>query len=277
MTDQTAIVPSNTGALMPVLGIQDAIARYNAVVEFTKKVMKSGKDYGVIPGTGDKPTLLKPGAEKLCSLFGLYPIFEPVTIITDFDKGLFYFQYRCTLHRGGQPIASGLGSCNSREKKYRYRNLTEKQASTEDKARAVRVEEKSGKYGNYKVYVVENIEPFDLVNTLDKMAQKRALIAATLIAANASEFFTQDVEDMDFIEGEYHDAQPEPAKATKPAQPEPPEPPAELTLEDAMNMRTPKGKQLGELTEEQLQYLIEHTTNGLHTAAVLVLESRKAQ
>lgn len=272
MTDEKALVPAQTGALMPVLGIQDAIARYNAVVEFTKKVMKSGKDYGVIPGTGDKPTLLKPGAEKLCSLFGLYPIFEPVTIITDFDKGLFYFQYRCTLHRGGQPIASGLGSCNSREKKYRYRNLTEKQASAEDKARAIRVEEKNGKYGSYKVYVVENIEPFDLVNTLDKMAQKRALIAATLIAANASEFFTQDVEDMDFIEGEYHE--PEPAKVTKPA---PPEPPAELTLDAALDMRTPKGTQLRELTDEQLQYLIDNAHNGLQAAARLVLESRQQQ
>lgn len=37
---------------------------------------------------------------------------------------------------------------------------------------------------------------YDAVNTIQKMAQKRALIAAVLIAANASEFFTQDVEDL---------------------------------------------------------------------------------
>ena len=74
---------------MPSMTIQDAIIRYNTVIQFTKKVMKSGKDYGVIPGT-DKPTLLKPGAEKLCSLFGLTP-FVPVRA-GDFDKGLFYFR-----------------------------------------------------------------------------------------------------------------------------------------------------------------------------------------
>jgi hypothetical protein len=36
-----------------------------------------------------------------------------------------------------------------------------------------------------------------VVNTIQKMAQKRALVAATLIATSASEFFTQDVEDAD--------------------------------------------------------------------------------
>jgi hypothetical protein len=60
---------------MPVLTIGDAVERYNAIVDFTKKVMQRDKDYGVIPGT-NKPTLLKPGAEKLCTLFGLRPDFE---------------------------------------------------------------------------------------------------------------------------------------------------------------------------------------------------------
>lgn len=41
--------------------------------EFMEKVMVKGitGDYAAIPGTGDKPTLLKPGAEKLARLFGL--------------------------------------------------------------------------------------------------------------------------------------------------------------------------------------------------------------
>ena len=39
-----------------------------------------------------------------------------------------------------------------------------------------------------------------MVNTIQKMAQKRALVAATLIATSASEFFTQDVEDGDLSE-----------------------------------------------------------------------------
>lgn len=212
MTDQSAIVPAQTGGLMPVMGIQDAIDRYNAVVEFTKKVMKSGKDYGVIPGTGDKPTLLKPGAEKLCSLFGLCPEFVPTDRIVDFSAGLFNFEYRCDLYRNGIKVASGIGSCNSREKKYRYRNIPEWKATDEERATALRVETKQGSRGPYRIYTIENAEPSDLVNTISKMAQKRALVAATLIATNASEFFTQDIEDMDFIEGEYHEAQPQQAQ-----------------------------------------------------------------
>ena len=36
-----------------------------------------------------------------------------------------------------------------------------------------------------------------MANTVDKMAQKRAMVSATLSATGASEFYTQDVEDMD--------------------------------------------------------------------------------
>ena len=46
----------------------------------------------------------------------------------------------------------------------------------------------------------------DLVNTIQKMAQKRALIAATLIAVSASEFFTQDVEDSGGFFGQHSDS-----------------------------------------------------------------------
>jgi len=203
--------------LMAALSIEQAVNRYNAVIEFTKTVMKKDKDYGVIPGT-DKPTLLKPGAEKLCSLFGMVPDFTIIDKITDFNSGLFYFQYRCTLLRDGNVVGAGLGSCNSREKKYRYRNVVEWKATEEEKTNAIRTETRTSRNGkDYKVYIIENAEPFDLVNTLDKMAQKRALIAATLIAANASEFFTQDVEDMDIIAGEYSIIEPEIEEPKQPA------------------------------------------------------------
>jgi hypothetical protein len=72
---------------------------------------------------------------------------------------------------------------------------------------SIRQEIKTGKYGDYTVYVVPNSEPYDLVNTLQKMAQKRALVAAVLITTNASEFYTQDIEDMNIIEGEWHESE----------------------------------------------------------------------
>ena len=60
---------------------------------------------------------------------------------------------------------------------------------------------------------VKNENPADLVNTIQKMAQKRALVAATLIAVNASEFFTQDMEDYSgIIEGSFEEAPQKPAQ-----------------------------------------------------------------
>lgn len=144
---------------------REAIAKtashYQTMTAFVGAQMKKGVDYGVIPGT-KKPTLLKPGAEKLCRLFSLRPSYELIHFITDFDQPIFHYHYRCTLVRQGEMVGQGDGSCNSREKKY------EKQ--------------------NYKI--------FDLTNTIVKMAQKRALVAAVLSSCGASEFFTQDIEEI---------------------------------------------------------------------------------
>jgi len=46
------------------------------------------------------------------------------------------------------------------------------------------------------VYRVPNEDIFSQVNTILKMAEKRALVAATLVTTNASDFFTQDMEDL---------------------------------------------------------------------------------
>jgi len=241
MENQLATRPG----LMPVLTIQDAVSRYNAVIEFTRLVMKPEKDFGTIPGT-DKPTLLKPGAEKLCSLFGLAPTFEIVDKITDFDKPMFYLQYRCNLlSSDGRFMGSGIGSCNSHEKKYRYRSServcpncgksTIKKSSypPRDNPNAkpgwychVKVGGCGANFAHNDVQItgqqlgqIENPDVADLANTIDKMAQKRALIAATLIVTNASEFFTQDLEDIEYTDATFRDApateQPkaEPAKA----------------------------------------------------------------
>ena len=206
-------------AIMPVLDLQLAATRRQAVVDFAGRMMRAGTDYGKIPGTGDKPTLLKPGAEKLASLFGLSPHFEILDREMDWtgkDHGgepFFYVQYRCTLTRGDLVAGQGVGSCNSWERKYRYRTVYPNKATPEEKEIG-RLETRSGRNGTYQVYVVKNPDPADVVNTIDKMAQKRALVAAVLIAVNASELFTQDIEDYsDIVDGDW-----QPAQAARPAQ-----------------------------------------------------------
>ena len=61
---------------LPAMSMEVALARRSAIVEFTRRIMVKELDFGEIPGT-NKPTLLKPGAEKLCNFFGLEPEFTP--------------------------------------------------------------------------------------------------------------------------------------------------------------------------------------------------------
>lgn len=236
MNSQALMVQDNSAVAMPLMSIEQAMVRRQAIIDFTSALMKEGQDFGKIPGT-QKNTLLKPGAEKLTTFFGLSPHFTIVDSVTDWmgdDHGgepFFHFTYRCTLKRGDLTAGEGDGSCNSWEKKYRYRKggrvCPHCGADTIIKGRAeygggwLCFAKKGGcgakwldgaqEIEGQQVGQVKNDNPADLVNTLQKMAQKRALVAATLIAVNASEFFTQDVEDYtNIIEADYTETKEEP-------------------------------------------------------------------
>jgi hypothetical protein len=78
-----------------------------------------------------------------------------------------------------------------------------------------------------KQYAIPNHDPADLVNTIDKMAQKRAFVAMILITTNASDFFTQDIEDF-VSDGSVIDMKPKTRKIDMDDQPDqPPEEPQE--------------------------------------------------
>ena len=154
-----------------------------------QNILRKEYDYGIIPGT-IKPTLLKPGAEKICILFGLTPKYEFLQNIEDYNNNFFSYSFKCTLSQNGNIVAEGVGSCNSKEKRYRYllvNNLTPNYTGESEKVQ--------DKYGNIK-YRIENIEIFNYVNTILKMAKKRAFVDAILQVASLSEMFTQDLEDM---------------------------------------------------------------------------------
>lgn len=216
---------------MPAMSMEMVIARRNLMVEFVKSAMVRGVDYGCIPST-DKPTLLKPGAEKLCTLFRLSPRFQVVEKETDWTGAehngemFFYYNYRCQLFNGDLLIAEGEGSCNSFEKKYRWRKCERvcpscgiaaifKSKDNKGWYCWVKKEGCGAKFNNGEASIeqqevgrVPNPDMADSVNTIQKMGQKRALIAATLLAVNASEFFTQDIEDQ-VIEAEIVHEQPQ--------------------------------------------------------------------
>ena len=245
---------TDAAVLMPAMSIQDAVDRHQMLVQFVKALMKEGHDYGTIPGT-DKPSLWKAGAEKLTTFFGLSKRFGLIERIEDWpgaDHGgepFFYYVYRCGLYHGDKLIAESDGSCNSHESKYRWRKA-ERECPTCGKAAIIKGREEYGggwvcfkkkdgcgaKFRDGDAAIegqqagrIANPDIADQVNTIQKMAQKRALIAATLLAVNASEFFTQDIEDM-IIEAE--------AVEVKPAQTNRPQP-AKTEAKLAFDMQSP--------------------------------------
>lgn len=134
----------------------DKIHNFQMVIQ---QAVKPGHDIGIIPGT-DKPTLLKPGAEKIVMMMGLSSRYEIMDKVEDYDKGFFSYNIRCTLSRNGYDICEGVGNCNSRESKY------------------------------------VKADPYSIANTILKMAKKRAYVDAALSVASLSDIFTQDLEDM---------------------------------------------------------------------------------
>lgn len=237
MENTEMMVVSNQNLYVaPVVGIEEAKNKFEMVRKYTANCLTKDVDYGKVPGVS-KPSLLKPGAEKICSLFGLTPKFVCVDKIMNWNgegnpdaEPFFYFEYRCDLFRGGEFVASCDASCNSWEKKYRYRkgelvcpNCGKPLRKSKNNDGYYCWAKQGGcgatftsndpKITSQKVGDVKNYDTAEQVNTFMKMAQKRAYVGATLIACNLSEYYTQDVEDMDrnsfipeqpeYVEAEY--------------------------------------------------------------------------
>jgi hypothetical protein len=172
--------------------VSESLKKIQTFQSVVQKTLKKDQDYGVIQGT-QKPTLLKPGAEKILMLLGLTSEYVIDGEVEDYERGIFAYRVRCILYSNGIKITEGLGSCNSKEDKYRWRWVNE-----EDIPAGVdptTLKSKTNNYGKVK-YRIENDDICSQANTILKMAKKRAQIDATLTVGSLSEIFTQDVEDM---------------------------------------------------------------------------------
>lgn len=160
--------------LRPIVKPSELIEAHKEITVLITQALVSGTDYGVIPGA-KKPSLLKPGAERLLKAFGCHAEYVVLSQETDHDRvvtfqkkygpegrsiGLYRFVVECrVISSRGVCVGTGIGSASTMEAKYIDR-------------------------------------PRDLENTVLKMAQKRAMVAAVLNAFGLSDRFTQDVEDM---------------------------------------------------------------------------------
>jgi hypothetical protein len=205
-------VPSVPEALTP----DDVMAQVHLIQSIMERAMKKDEHYGVIPGTGNKPTLLKAGAEKLNLTFRMAP--DPQVEVIDLGKG--HREYRVkvvmTSITSGKILGAGVGSASTMETKWRFRtgpgestgrsvpsDYWDSRKSDPKKAQEILggkgfiTKKEEGVWMIFRQgEKVEHDNPADYYNTCLKMGKKRALVDAVLTCTAASDIFTQDVEEL---------------------------------------------------------------------------------
>ncbi len=202
-----ALAISNPGPMNPA----DVVTQVKLIQQVMSDVMRDGEHYGKVPGCGDKPTLLQPGAEKLAMVFRLAPSYTITARELSHDHREYLVECNLSSIETGQLVGAGVGLCSTMESKYRYRNvsdfeITGDQIPADSKER--KAEYRRQGFGMKKVDGVwewvrytdtgktENPDIADTFNTVLKMAKKRALVDAVKSTVAASDIFTQDVEDL---------------------------------------------------------------------------------
>lgn len=136
--------------------------------ELLRSVLTEGVDFGKIPGT-PKPALFKAGAEWLMKWARMGHRLDQVNVERDLEGRPYGVTYRCSIHLLSDPDVT-IATCDG------YAGYDEPDR-----------EAHKTKWGKEIAR-----SPW---NTILKMAQKRALVGATLQATGTSGLFTQDVED----------------------------------------------------------------------------------
>lgn len=149
--------------------------RRSQLIMFVRSQMRASIDYGIIKGCTN-PSLYKPGSEKLAGLFKIGISFVDLKENIDLHANFAMFSYKAQAFDKvtGKVLGELWGSCNSHEKKYRTRRIY-------DKATRKEAGEEETPVG-------------DILNTLQKMAQKRASVGVIIQVVGASDFYTQDID-----------------------------------------------------------------------------------
>lgn len=199
--------PQESTQAMTVQQIHQHIQLIQQVME---NEMRDGEHYGKIPGCGDKPVLLKAGAEKLCLLFKMASRFK----VENVDLGNGHREVRITTElyhiESGKFLGEGLGSCSTMESKYRYRGseveltgeVVPKEYWKNRDPELIGGKQFTTKKvdGQWMIGIkgekMENPDIADVYNTVLKIGKKRSQVDAVLTVTAASDIFTQDMEEV---------------------------------------------------------------------------------
>jgi len=189
------------GEQLPVVKewtVKELMSRRDKVLAVMSGLMVNEVHYGVIPGCGKKPTLLKPGAEMLLMTFRL--AVKPIEITDLSTEGI--VRYRVILGAyasTGELAGTGVGECSSAEDKYQWRAALCKEefdATPPDQKREKWKKDWVNSRPVYKTVQQIKTNPADIANTILKMGKKRSMIDLTLTTLGVSDKFRQDIDDI---------------------------------------------------------------------------------
>lgn len=148
-----------------------------SIIDFVREELKDGVDYGLMYDRADKPSLLKPGAEKICMLLQIEPVF-----IADLDTW--------TMMGGKEGHVNMICYLFTQKRKMRalqmIKEMGKENENTIFKMLAISEGRGAGSIGERS-----NMDG----NSLVKIVEKRSLVDAVLRVAGLSEMYTQDGED----------------------------------------------------------------------------------
>ena len=220
MDNQLAILDDQRAAM-------EVRSQVNQIQNLMRLVLKEGEHYGVIPGV-QKPSLMQPGAEKICFMFHLVPHYDITKEPIEGLPGHREYTCTCSLYDSdGVKRGEAVASCSTMESRYRWRDGWEDTGQPiPSDARDRKQEYRKQGLGMKKVNGAwlwvrfidrqENPDIADQWNTVCQMAQKRAFVRAVRSATAASDIFTQDIEEIPYVESSYEvpvqtPAEPKPA------------------------------------------------------------------
>lgn len=162
------------------------------IQDLLKECLVWGTHYGVPNGfpLDTKPFLYDAGAQKIRLMFNIRAEYEIIEK-TERDDFIGYIVLARLIDRGtGRIIGEGIGSCNSRERKYRWRKVPSYNAKPGDRERAIHIEKRKGN-PDWEMFTIEN-DPWELQQTFLAMGQVRSSKKATRDALAASDILGID-------------------------------------------------------------------------------------
>lgn len=186
----TALTVQRSTLMRPIAAPKDILVAQEETRKLIQETLKEGRDYGKIKGI-DKPSLLKPGAERVGMAFGCYPRYKIVEQEIDHDRKVEWRKKKRVYNNAHKNDKSFTEHETTGESLGLYRYVVECEI----------VHRESGAVVGACIGVCSTMEakyvdrPRECENTALKMAEKRAHVGAVLNAFGLSEQFTQDVED----------------------------------------------------------------------------------